>query len=151
MENLNPRVTYIFQLPSEIAELVRALPSVRVCVDIGHLWIASLAHGFAFADGLAQILATGSVRSAHIHDNSSRLEPAPFLVDEHGLVGTGTVPVREALAALVRAEVPAIVVETATLQLENTARVLALLESITGARQEAPGRASAETLPRKRG
>jgi sugar phosphate isomerase/epimerase len=127
VENLNPRITYMFQLPSELVELVRTLPAIRVCVDIGHLWISSLAHGFAFGDGLDAILATGRVRSAHIHDNTSRLTPLPMLADEHAPVGSGTVPVRDALAALVRAGVPAVIVETATLLQENTARVIALL------------------------
>ncbi len=127
VENLNPRLTYIFQLPSELGELTRALPSISLCVDIGHLWISSLAHGFVFADGLAEILATGRVRSAHVHDNASRLEPAPVLADDHALVGSGTVPVREAVSALVQSGVPSIVVETTTLPLENTARVFALL------------------------
>lgn len=134
VENLNPRITYMFQLPSELVELVRALPAVRVCVDIGHLWISSLAHGFVFGAGLDAILATGSVRSAHVHDNSSRLEPLPVLADDHAPVGSGTVPVRDALAALVGAGVPAVVVETATLLQENTARVIALLEGLDGAR-----------------
>jgi sugar phosphate isomerase/epimerase len=130
VENLNPRITYIFQLPSELAELARALPSIRLCVDLGHLWISSLAHGFGFAEGLAEILATGRVRSAHIHDNASRLEPEPALADDHALVGSGTVPIGQAVAALARAGVPSLVVETTTLPLENTARLFALLAAL---------------------
>ena len=130
VENLNPRITYIFQLPSELVELARALPSIRLCVDIGHLWISSLAHGFDFAQGLEEILATGRVRSAHIHDNASRLVPAPALGDDHAPIGSGTVPVREALGRMLRAAVPALIVETTTLPLENTRRTLSLLAEL---------------------
>lgn len=127
IENLNPRVTYLFQLPDEHVELAAAVPSISLCIDIGHLWISSLVHGFDFSTGLADMLATGRVRSAHIHDNNSRLGADPVLSDDHAHVGTGSVPVGEALALLTRAGIPALVIETTTHPLESMRRVLALL------------------------
>ena len=55
VENLNPRVTYLFQLPAELVRLVHALPQLRLCVDLGHLWISSLVHGFDFLRGLRDL------------------------------------------------------------------------------------------------
>ena len=137
VENLNPRITYLFQLPAEIVELADAIPSIFLCIDIGHLWISSLVHGFDFSTGLADMLATGRVRSAHIHDNASRLGADPVLSDDHALVGEGSVPVRDALDMLTRAQVPAIVVETTTHPLESMRRVLAILrEPPAGIRPE---------------
>jgi sugar phosphate isomerase/epimerase len=137
VENLNPRLTYLFQLPDELVRLAAAIPALSLCVDIGHLWISSLVHGFGFEAGLEVLLATGRVRSAHIHDNGSRLGADPVLSDDHAHVGTGSVPVAEALAMLTRAGIPALVVETTTHPLESMRRVLALLrETSPGIRPE---------------
>ncbi len=127
VENLNPRITYLFQLPSDLAALAKALPVIRVCVDVGHLWISSLAHGFAFSDGMARILETGKVVAAHIHDNSSRLGPPAILADEHALIGSGRIPLVEAIRLLLGAGVSDLIAETTTLPLENLVRLTALL------------------------
>jgi sugar phosphate isomerase/epimerase len=127
VENLNPRITYLFQLPSELAALAGALPGIGVCADVGHLWISSLAHGFAFSDGLTRILATGRVIAAHIHDNASRLGPPPVFSDDHALIGSGNVPIESGLRLLLEARVADLILETTTVPLENLRRLSALL------------------------
>jgi len=127
VENLNPRITYLFQLPSELVALAQALPGIRICADIGHLWISSLAHGFDFSKGLADILATRRVLAAHVHDNASRLGPPPVFGDDHALLGSGNVPIREALRLLLGTGVSDLIVETTTLPVQNLERLSAML------------------------
>jgi sugar phosphate isomerase/epimerase len=140
VENLNPRVSYLLQLPAEIVQLVRALPRLRVCVDLGHLWIASLVHRFDFLRGLRQIVDTGRVVSAHVHDNGSqlgtrtvagRLVDAPpdgsYLGDDHLAIGRGRVPVAAAVQLLARAGVGSLVVETHDPPLESVRRLAAMV------------------------
>jgi len=129
VENLNPRITYLFQLPSELAALAGSLPGIGICADVGHLWISSLAHGFSFSDGLTRILATGRVIAAHIHDNASRLGPPVVFGDDHALVGSGNVPIGSGLRLLLDARVSDLILETTTLPLENLERLSALLGS----------------------
>ncbi len=112
VENLNPRLTYLFQLPRELARLAARIPRLALCVDLGHLWISSLVHGFAFAEGLREILATGRVVTTHVHDNASTLGPPPSLADDHALIGSGRVPIREALPLLAAAGVRPLIVES---------------------------------------
>jgi sugar phosphate isomerase/epimerase len=139
VENLNPRVGYLFQLPAELVGVVHALPRLRICVDLGHLWIASLVHGFDFLSGLRAILATGRVASAHIHDNDSQLgrrevrgvvdappEGSRF-VDDHLALGRGTIPIAAAVQQLKRAGVGILVVETRDPPLESVRRLMRML------------------------
>jgi len=128
VENLNPRIRYLFQLPSEMVEAAAAVPDLRFCVDVGHLWISSLLHGFAFLPGLREILATGRVVTAHIHDNSSVLGDAPRLADDHGAVGTGRVPIRAAVEAMAEAGVPSLVIESTGAPLAGWRCVRGMLE-----------------------
>ena len=72
VENLNPRVGYLFQTPHEMLHLVKKVPSCSICLDVGHLWVSSCLYGFDFIDGLKRILATGKVATTHLHSNSSR-------------------------------------------------------------------------------
>lgn len=130
VENLNPRITYLFQLPSDLAVLAGALPGIGICADIGHLWISSLAHGFDFSEGLARILATGRVLAAHIHDNASRLGPPVVFGDDHALVGSGNVPIGSGLRLLLGARVADLILETTALPLENLERLSALLVAV---------------------
>jgi sugar phosphate isomerase/epimerase len=139
VENLNPRVGYLFQLPAELVGLVHALPRLRICVDIGHLWIASLVHGFDFLSGLRDILATGRVACAHVHDNGSQLgrrevrgivdappEGSRF-VDDHLALGRGTIPIAAAVGQLKRAGVGILVIETRDPPLESVRRLMRML------------------------
>jgi len=128
VENLNPRLTYLFQLPSELSLLAGQIPGLSLCLDVGHLWISSLVHGFGFTAGLAEILATGRVATAHLHDNSSSLGPQPHLADEHALIGSGKVPLREALRLLGEAGVGNLIIESLAPPAENFAGLLRLLQ-----------------------
>ena len=146
VENLNPRVTYLFQLPAELVRVVHALPRLRICIDLGHLWISSLVHGFDFLRGLRDILATGRVVSAHVHDNDSqlgvrateRIVDAPpdgsRFSDDHLEVGRGTVPIAAAVHQLKRAGVGFLVIETLDPPLASVRRVLAMLGHAGGGR-----------------
>jgi sugar phosphate isomerase/epimerase len=130
VENLNPRLTYLFQLPGELAELAGRVPEIAFCVDLGHLWISSLVHGFAFREGLQEILDTGRVATVHVHDNASTLGPPPALGDDHALIGSGRVPVAEALRLLAAAGVPQLVIESPESARENYARLLGLIDGL---------------------
>ena len=139
VENQNPRVGYLFQLPAELVSLVHALPGLRICVDLGHLWISSLVHGFDFLSGLRDMLATGRVVSAHVHDNGSRLgtgagerfmdaPPAGSRFgDEHLALGRGTIPIAAAVSHLKRVAVGILVVETRDPPLESVRRLMRML------------------------
>lgn len=139
VENLNPRVTYLFQLPAELVHVVHVLPQLRLCVDLGHLWISSLVHGFDFVSGLRDILATGRVVSAHVHDNDSRLGTrvservvdAPpdgsRFGDDHLAIGRGNVPIAAAVHQLKRAGVGTLVIETLDPPLESVRRLMRML------------------------
>jgi sugar phosphate isomerase/epimerase len=133
VENLNPRLTYLFQLPAELSSLIAALPDLGLCVDLGHLWIASLVHGFGFAQGLADLLATGRVITTHIHDNVSRLDPVPALADDHAPVGSGKVPIRLALPLLAAAGVRPLIIESLGPAIESYASLSAMIAETCGA------------------
>ncbi len=128
VENLNPRLTYLFQLPGELAHLAREIPDVALCVDLAHLWIASLVHGFAFTDGLREILSTGCVASAHIHDNPSAAGPGSRLSDDHATIGSGRVPVADALPLLAAAGVRPLIVESLGPVIDSYSALVRLIE-----------------------
>lgn len=71
VENLNPRVGYLFQTPQEMIDLVAEVPECSICLDVGHLWISSCLYGFDFQQGVRDILSTGKVATTHLHSNSS--------------------------------------------------------------------------------
>jgi sugar phosphate isomerase/epimerase len=139
IENLNPRVTYLFQLPAELAHVVHAVPRLRICVDLGHLWISSLVHGFDYLAGLRALTATGRVASAHVHDNGSRLgtRVSEHVVaappdgsrfgDDHLAIGRGSVPIASAVHELKRTGVGLLVVETLDPPLESVSRLARML------------------------
>ncbi len=140
VENANPRVTCLFQLPGEVAHAAHAVPGLRICIDIGHLWISSLVHGFDFLGGIRETVASGRVVSAHVHDNASelgsrfigsRLVDAPpdgsRFGDDHLAVGRGRVPIAAAVHLLARAGVATLVVETLDPPLESVRRLAAML------------------------
>jgi sugar phosphate isomerase/epimerase len=144
VENLNPRVTYLFQLPAELVRVVHALPKLRICVDLGHLWISSLVHGFDFLRGLRDLLATGRVVIAHVHDNGSQLgtrvadrvvdgppEGSRFS-DDHLAIGRGRVPIAAAVHQLKRTGVRFLVIETLDPPLESARRLSRMLGHAAG-------------------
>lgn len=93
IENLNPRVGYLFQTPEEMVELVTEVPECSLCLDVGHLWISSCLYGFDFHQGVRDILDTQKVVTTHLHSNSShpgsdvqsiQLEDDHTSLDKHG-------------------------------------------------------------------
>ena len=139
VENLNPRVTYLFQLPAELVRVAHEVPQLGLCVDLGHLWISSLVHGFDFLHGLRDVLSTGKVVSAHVHDNGSQLgtrvsehvvdaPPAGSRFgDDHFAIGRGGVPIAAAVHQMRRAGVGTLVVETLDPPLESVRRLARML------------------------
>lgn len=99
--------------PSELAGHVAAVdhPSVGVCLDVGHAFVASTFHGFDFVKECAS--AAPLVRHIHLHDNLGRPEPvrepepterlAYGLGDLHLPPGKGSIPLEELFS---RAEFP---------------------------------------------
>jgi sugar phosphate isomerase/epimerase len=83
VENLNPRVGYLFQTPEEMAELARLSPSLHLCLDVGHLWIASSVYGFSYFDALQGIVNTGKVVNCHLHSNSTDASVQRYRDDHH--------------------------------------------------------------------
>lgn len=81
-ENLNPRVAYLVQTSEEMVSLASASDDLFLCLDVGHLWIASQVYGFDYLEGIKQILATKKVITAHIHSNPSD-RAAQVFVDSH--------------------------------------------------------------------
>lgn len=70
-ENLNPRVAYLGQTPQEMVDLAQVSEDLYVCLDVGHLWIASQVYDFPYLEAIKQILATKKVITSHIHANPS--------------------------------------------------------------------------------
>lgn len=136
VENLNPRLTYLFQLPAELAALAEQIPEIAICVDLGHLWISCLVHGLEFTQSLQQLLDTGRVLSVHVHDNASTLGPPPALGDDHALIGSGNVPIAAALPLLAAAGSPRLIIESREPVMENYRRLLDLLGDDTGGRRQ---------------
>lgn len=91
--------------PSELAAQVVAVdhPSVGLCLDVGHAFVASSFHGFDFVQECAS--AAPLVRHLHLHDNLGRpqamREPEPTerlaygLGDLHLPPGKGVIPLEE--------------------------------------------------------
>lgn len=71
VENLNPRVGYLFHSPEEMLELAALDKDLWLCLDVGHLYITSFAFGFDYLEGLKAIVGSGKVASCHLHTNSS--------------------------------------------------------------------------------
>ena len=89
VENLNPRVGYLFQLPDEMVGLVEENPELYLCLDVGHLWISSCLYGFDYFAGLKTILDTQRVINCHLHSNSSNRDAHEYSDDHHSLDKNG--------------------------------------------------------------
>jgi sugar phosphate isomerase/epimerase len=85
VENLNPRVGYLFQTPSEMVSLTMDNPDLYLCLDVGHLWIASCLYGFDYYAGLRTILDTNRVINCHLHANGSNSSGQKYSDDHHSL------------------------------------------------------------------
>lgn len=85
VENLNPRVGYLFQTPEEMVSLVEENHGLFLCLDVGHLWISSCLYGFDYFSGLKTILDTGRVINCHLHSNRSNRLAQEYSDDHHSL------------------------------------------------------------------
>lgn len=127
VENLNPRVTYLFQLPEDLINLTRKTEDIFLCLDIGHLWMSSLVHQFDFMSAADSISRTERVLISHVHDNRSTLDNTIYLSDEHGLIGSGNVPVEKALRLLKDGCLTNFVIESTASPMQNLERILRIL------------------------
>ena len=126
VENLNPRLTYLFQNPEDFVRMTEVIDNLYICVDIGHLWISSLVHKFDYFEALKTLISTGRVVTAHIHDNDSRGEYPFRFSDDHRTLGTGTVPVKKSIFILTETSSANLIIEAVSDPEKN----LAALEGI---------------------
>ncbi len=119
VENLNPRLTYLFQIPEDFIRMTEEINNIFICIDIGHLWISSLVHNFDYFKALQLLTSTGRVVSVHIHDNTSINGSIPHYSDDHGSIGTGNVPVNESILLLVKNSSANFIVEASSNPLIN--------------------------------
>lgn len=123
VENLNPRVAYLFQKPEEMVALAE---NHTLCLDIGHLFIASGVYGFDYLLAIEQILATGKVVTSHLHTNSTDPAQRRYRDDHHNL-DQNTLPIHQSLCLLNQANVQ-LVLETVADPVHNTRVLNALIE-----------------------
>ncbi len=119
VENLNPRLTYLFQMPEDFVALTREIKNISICIDIGHLWISSLVHKFDYFDALNIIISTNRVVNAHIHDNASVSGSNHYYNDDHGSIGTGNVPIQKSVSILVKKSSANLIVEAVSEPIKN--------------------------------
>lgn len=126
VENLNPRVGYLFQTPEEMLSLTRDNPDLFLCLDVGHLWISSCLYGFDYFTGLKTILDTQRVINCHLHANSSNRGEARYADDHHSLDKYGF-PYEEVVSTLLGTGAN-LVLETVENPRENTMLLQSLME-----------------------
>lgn len=131
VENLNPRVGYLFQTPEEMAELARLDPALHLCLDAGHLYISAYVYGFDYLEGIRTIAATGKVLTTHLHSNRSA---SGRFQDDHANFYDNTFPDKEIIDIL-SACGAALVLETLEDPVGNT---LHLRQLLAEARTPAP-------------
>ncbi len=119
VENLNPRLIYLFQMPEDFIRLTKEVDNIFICIDIGHLWISALVHKFDYFDALESIILTDRVVSAHIHDNASVSGNNYYYNDDHGSIGSGNVPVRESVSILVKKSSANLIIEAVSDPIKN--------------------------------
>ncbi|MCX8013215.1 MAG: sugar phosphate isomerase/epimerase [Rectinema sp.] len=125
VENLNPRVGYLFQTPDEMVELAELDPALSLCLDIGHLHISAQAFGFDYLEGIQRIAATGKVVTTHLHSNTSTSD---HFEDDHANFYDNGFPVRE-IVRLLKECGAALVLETLNDPVGNTAFLARCLAS----------------------
>jgi len=119
VENLNPRLTYLFQMPEDFIRMTEEAENLYICIDIGHLWISSLVHGFVYSEALELLVSTNRVVSTHIHDNRSISGESPQFSDDHGTIGTGMVPIRDSVLYLLENSSTNLIIEAASSPMRN--------------------------------
>lgn len=130
IENLNPRVGYLFQTPDEMVELAEHSENLYLCLDVGHLWISSAVYGFDYFVALERILETKKVVNCHLHSNTTSKERDIYADDHHSFDKNGF-PAKEVLTFLAASEAN-LTLETVEDMQGNTARLLDLLSSVKG-------------------
>lgn len=98
VENLNPRVGYLFQTPWEMERLA-ALQDVYLCLDVGHLWISSFVYDFPYLPAIQRIIETDKVVNCHLHSNATNTAAKHFSDDHHTFDKYGF-PARQVLELL---------------------------------------------------
>lgn len=127
VENLNPRVGYLFQTPQEMVALTHENPDLFLCLDVGHLWISSCLYGFDYFAGLRTILETQRVINCHLHANSSQAVTEQYADDHHSLDKYGF-PYEEVVSLLLETDAN-LVLETVENPRENTMLLKALMQN----------------------
>ncbi|MFA5448353.1 MAG: sugar phosphate isomerase/epimerase family protein [Sphaerochaeta sp.] len=127
VENLNPRVAYLFQTPQEMVTLTQASEQIYLCLDVGHLFIASAVYGFDYLEAVKEILATGRVVNCHLHTNATSKKDGRYSDDHHSIDRHGF-PIDETICLLAEAGAN-LVLETIEEPLYNTRRIAELLEA----------------------
>ena len=123
VENLNPRLTYLFQMPEDFIRMTEEIDNISICIDIGHLWISSLVHNYDYFTALKLLTSTGRVLSVHIHDNTSNSGSSPHYRDDHDTIGTGMVPIKESVLHLIKNSSANLIIEAASDPLKNMERL----------------------------
>jgi len=95
-ENLNPKYFYMVQTVEEITALAE-IDGVNLCLDLGHLWISSLVHGFDYYGAIEEILMTGKVIEIHASNNDSTIGRYQ---DSHDHLYNGTIDYRRVVEIL---------------------------------------------------
>lgn len=126
VENLNPRVAYLFQKPEEMVALVESCDQLSLCLDVGHLYIASAVYGFDYLEGLKTILATGRVITCHLHANTTDKGRGLYR-DDHHSIDRHSFPIEETLCLVLRSRAN-LVLETVEEPVYNSRRLAELLE-----------------------
>lgn len=128
VENLNPRVGYLFQTPEEMITLANISQDIYLCLDVGHLWISSAVYGFPYLESLEKIIKTQKVVNCHLHSNTTDVEKSMFSDDHHSVDRHGF-PIREVLQILTNSEAN-LVLETVEALHHNTDFLLQELASL---------------------
>ncbi len=129
VENLNPRLTYLFQLPSELLEAVRAVDGLSLCLDLGHLWISSIVYGFDYLEAITHVASSGRLVTTHIHNNESTIHGEVVLVDDHRPLYAGKAPIANAVSRLREASVERYMIESVSQPLENYRALVQMLKA----------------------
>lgn len=126
VENLNPRVAYLFQTPDEIIALVERDSELYLCLDIAHLWISAQVYRFDYLQAIKDIMGTGRVINCHLHTNASAYEKM-FFIDSHDSIWQNEMPLREVIK-LIAVDGVNVVLETIQDPLENSRVLLEYLD-----------------------
>lgn len=127
VENLNPRIGYLFQTPAEVIALIESEQDLYLCLDIAHLWISSQVYRFDYLQAISEIMETGRVINCHLHTNSSAYEKMHF-IDSHDSIWQNQMPLKEVLPLIAVDDVN-LVLETIKDPLENSRVLLEYLDS----------------------